>query len=83
MQGAAVSGSVDGMVEVQRTLDEAVEEIVAGLCNLIGLYVVLQRGALARFPESSGAAAVSLGAQLDQLEAMAREGARVLRGRSE
>jgi hypothetical protein len=67
-----------GMVEVRQTLEEAAEEIVSRLCGVIDLYVAVQRTRLARFPERS-AGAVALGAQLDQLEAMAREGARVHR----
>ena len=66
------------MAEARRTLEEAAEEIVSGLCSVIDMYVAVQRTMLARFPERS-AGAVALGAQLDQLEAMAREGARVHR----
>ena len=61
------------MVEVHRTLDEAAAEIVSRLCGVIDMYVAIQRRMLAMFPEGS-AAAVALGAQLDQLEAMARDG---------
>jgi hypothetical protein len=67
------------MVQAHQGLVEAVEEIAASLCGMIDTYVAVQRRALIRFPEYSSAAAVALGAQLDQLEAMAREGARALR----
>jgi hypothetical protein len=77
--GVAASGSVNGMVQGHQTLDEAAEEIVFRLCDLIDMYVAIQRNTLARFPECGRAGAVSLGAQLDQLEATAREGARALR----
>lgn len=77
--GVAASGSVNGMVQVHQTLDEAAEEIVIRLCHVIDMYVAVQRNTLARFPERGSAGAVSLGAQLDQLEATAREGARAFR----
>jgi hypothetical protein len=64
------------MVEVHRTVDEAAAEIVARLCGVIDMYVAVQRKMLAMFPESGSAAAVALGAQLDQLEAMARDGSK-------
>jgi hypothetical protein len=78
-QGVEASGSVNGMVQVHQTLGEAVDEMLAGLCGMIDVYVAFQRNVLARFPESSSTAAVAFGARLDQLEAMARDGARLLR----
>ena len=66
------------MVEVHRTLDEAAAEIVSRLCGVIDMYVAAQRRMLARFPEGRSAAAVALGAQLDQLEAMARDGSNLI-----
>jgi hypothetical protein len=66
------------MVEVHQALDEAAAEIVARLCGVIDMYVTLQRTTLTLFPQCSSAGVVALGAQLDQLEAMARDGVRVL-----
>jgi hypothetical protein len=68
-----------GMVQPHQGLVEAVEEIAESLYGMIDMYVAVQRRALIRFPECSSAVAVALGAQLDQLEAMAREGVRALR----
>lgn len=45
---------------------------------MIDMYVAVQRKTLALFPECSSAGVVALGAQLDQLEAIARDGARAL-----
>lgn len=66
-------------MEVHQALDEAAEEIGSRLCNVIDMYVALQRKTLTLFPERGNAGVVALGAQLDQLEAMARDGIRVLR----
>lgn len=72
-----MSGNVVGMVQAHQALVEAVEEIAANLFGMINVYVAAQREALALFPVHSSA--VALGAQLDQLEAMACDGARILR----
>jgi hypothetical protein len=67
------------MVQADQARVEAVEDIAASLYSMIDMYVSAQRAASALFPECSSAGAVALGAQLDELEAMARGGARTLR----
>lgn len=74
-----VSGNVVSMVQAHQKLDKAVEEIAASLYGMIDTVVALQRAALAQFPECGSAVAVAFSAQLDQLEAIAREGAQTLR----